>query len=294
MTLAAEVARRPEVQQAERGRFAAVLLDEYQAAGHARIRTLLHLFRARLRVTGVGDPFQSIYGWRGASSGNIGRFATTFRRADGRPAGTFPLATSFRNDELILQVANAVAAPLRADRATVQLRPAAGAGAGTVAVARTETVDDPARWLADQMTAHWKALPPGDRTAAVLVRRRSQIPVLADALQAAGLPVEIVGLGGLLTTPEVIDVVSTLRVLVHHDAGTALTRLLTGARWRVGPRDLAALGARAGRLGRLSAPPPPPVQGEVFGGEPEVIAPPPPSEPIGIVEALDDLGPPDP
>jgi DNA helicase-2/ATP-dependent DNA helicase PcrA len=103
--------------------------------------------------------------------------------------------------------------------------------------------------------------------------------------------VEIVGLGGLLTTPEVVDVVATLRVLVHHDAGTALARLLTGARWRVGPRDLAALSERARRLGRHHAPSPPPMQGELFGGEPEITAPTPPREPIGIVEALDDLGP---
>ena len=84
-------------------------------------------------------------------------------------------------------------------------------------------------------------MPVGERTAAVLVRRRSQIPLLAEALQADGLPVEVVGLGGLLTTPEVVDVVATLRVLVRHDTGTALARLLTGARWRIGASDLAAL-----------------------------------------------------
>jgi DNA helicase-2/ATP-dependent DNA helicase PcrA len=55
----------------------------------------------------------------------------------------------------------------------------------------------------------------------------------------------VVGLGGLLTVPEVQDVVATLRVL--HDAGAAdaLARLLTGPRWRIGPRDLVALGRRA-------------------------------------------------
>src|SRR5205814_3529147 len=129
-----------------------------------------------------------------------------------------------------------------------------------------ETVEDEAGWLAARMREAWDALPGGDRTAAVLVRRRSQLPLLADALQAAGLPVEIVGLGGLLTTPEVVDVVATLRVLVHHDAGTALARLLTGARWRIGPRDLAALGARARRLGRVHAPATPATQGDLFGG----------------------------
>jgi len=293
MTVAAQVARLAEVQQIERARFAAVLLDEYQDTGHAQIETLRGLFGAGHPVTAVGDPCQSIYGWRGASSGNIGRFASMFPRVDGTPADTYALATSFRNDDLILSVANAVAAPLRSQGASVELRPASDSGPGTIAAARTETVEDEARWLAERMSRAWSELPPGNRTASVLVRRRSQIPLLADALHAAALPVEIVGLGGLLTTPEVVDVVATLRVLVQHDAGTALARLLTGARWRVGPSDLAALGARARWLGRMHAPPVPAVQGELFGGEPEITAPTPPREPIGIVEALDDLGPPD-
>ncbi len=256
---------------------------------------LRRLFGDGHPVTAVGDPFQSIYGWRGASSGNIGRFATTFARPDGRPADVHALATSFRNDEVILRAANAVAAPLRSAGATVELRPAPSAGAGTIVAARTETVEDEARWVAERMAQAWAALPGGDRTAAVLVRRRSQIPLLAEALQAAGLPVEIVGLGGLLTTPEVVDVVATLRALVQYDAGTALARLLTGARWRVGPRDLAALGERARRLSRQLAPATPVVQGDLFGGEPEPEGetPVPPRVPIGLVEALDDLGPAD-
>src|SRR4051812_20702227 len=173
MTLAAEVARLPEVQASERDRFRAVLLDEYQDTGHAQIETLRHLFGAGHPVTAVGDPFQSIYGWRGASAGNIGRFVTAFAKTDGRLADTFPLATSFRNDEAILHAANTVAAPLRTRGASVELRPASAAGLGTIVVARTETVDGEARWLAERMSQDWAALPPGNRTAAVLVRRRS-------------------------------------------------------------------------------------------------------------------------
>ena len=80
---------------------------------------------------------------------------------------------------------------------------------------------------------------------AVLCRKRSQFVPLRHALEARGIPVEVVGLGGLLAVPEVQDVVCTLRVL--HDAGAsdALARLLTGPRWRIGPRDLVALGRRA-------------------------------------------------
>jgi DNA helicase-2/ATP-dependent DNA helicase PcrA len=292
MTVAADVARLPEVRRIERDRYRAVLLDEYQDTGHAQIETLRRLFGDGHPVTAVGDPSQSIYGWRGASSGNIGRFATLFPTAQRTPADVYPLATSFRNDRRILDAANGLAAPLRAHGAAVELTPAAAAGRGHIELARTETVEDEAGWVADRIRASWDALPSGGRTAAVLVRRRSQIPLLADALQAAGLPVEIVGLGGLLTTPEVADVVATLRVLVHHDAGTSLARLLTGARWRIGAADLVALSERAKFLGRPVPSLKAGVQGDLFGGTDAA-----PDEPsaavarIGIVEALDDLGP---
>ena len=80
------------------------------------------------------------------------------------------------------------------------------------------------------------------------MRLRSLFVPLRHALEARGIPVEVVGLGGLLAVPEVQDVVCTLRVL--HDAGAsdALARLLTGPRWRIGPRDLVALGRRARML----------------------------------------------
>ncbi|HEY0697954.1 MAG TPA: 3'-5' exonuclease, partial [Micromonospora sp.] len=132
-----------------------------------------------------------------------------------------------------------------------------GACAATVRCALLPTWADEADWIADSLLAAWRgaarmpsALPehiPLDRrpTTAVLVRVRSQIPVIESALRARGLPVEVVGLGGLLDTPEVRDVVCTLRVLADPTDGASLLRLLTGPRWRIGPRDLVALHRRA-------------------------------------------------
>ncbi|HEY3715748.1 MAG TPA: ATP-dependent DNA helicase [Jatrophihabitantaceae bacterium] len=276
MRLAAELAGLDEVADIERARYRAVLLDEYQDTGHAQIVMLRGLFGRGHPVTAVGDPFQSIYGWRGASAGNLGAFDITFPDADGRPATVYPLATSFRNDRAILTAANVVAEPLHAGARTVPLRPHETAGPGQVSVAFTDTVEREAAWLAQRLGGAWQARPAGDRTAAVLVRRRTQMQPLADALHAAGLPVEIVGLGGLLTTPEVVDVVATLRVLGDYRPGGALMRLLTGARWRIGPRDLAALRDRARFLVR-------PPEGAEDAER----------EPLSLVEALDDLGPPE-
>ena len=83
---------------------------------------------------------------------------------------------------------------------------------------------------------------------AVLARKRSHFARLEAELRARGVPCEVVGLGGLLLEPEVVDIVSTLRVLADPTAGNAVVRLLAGPRWRLGPRDLDALGRRAREL----------------------------------------------
>ncbi len=89
------------------------------------------------------------------------------------------------------------------------------------------------------------------REIAVLVRTTNENPEIVRALRARGLPVEIVGLTGLLHQPEVVDVLSVLAILEDVTANPAMLRLLTGVRWRVGERDLALLGQRAADLGRL-------------------------------------------
>jgi DNA helicase-2/ATP-dependent DNA helicase PcrA len=303
---AALVARdHPEVGAIERDRFRVVLLDEYQDTSHAQVTLLRSLFGGGHPVTAVGDPCQSIYGWRGASAGTLDRFPVEFAQRDGRPAQTLTLTTSWRNRAEILAVANTISAPLREGGARVAELVAAGRDAGSVHCALLATFEDEAAWIADRMVKAWQAAAaaapagqsgdsePGDiapdripvehrPTSAVLVRVRNQIPAIEAALRARGLPVEVVGLGGLLDTPEVRDVVCTLRVLADPTDGAALLRLLTGARWRIGPRDLVALYRRARVIAaqrrRLAS-----------TGEPEIVTD--RLDDATLVEALADLGP---
>jgi DNA helicase-2/ATP-dependent DNA helicase PcrA len=262
VAIAARLARDvPEVAAGERARFRVVLLDEYQDTSYAQLVLLSALFGAGHPVTAVGDPHQSIYGWRGASAGGLERFPEDFPDVapdgDRRRAAVYALSTSWRNDVAVLDAANHVAAPLRrADRAKVELptldaRP--GAGRGDVVAHLAPTLEEEAQAVAEFVAARWRPeggpgvaggapAPGGARvTAAVLCRKRAQFPVLHRALRAAGLPVEVVGLGGLLAAPEVVDVVALLQAAHDPSRGDALMRLLTGARTRLGAADLHAL-----------------------------------------------------
>ncbi|WP_328613834.1 ATP-dependent helicase [Amycolatopsis sp. NBC_00355] len=292
MSLAAQLASEyPSVVRGERERFGAVLLDEYQDTGHAQRVLLRALFggveNPPMPVTAVGDPAQAIYGWRGASAANLPRFTTDFPRFDGErlvPAHDFGLLTSFRNPPEILDLANAIAEPLRARGLGVErLRAREGAGPADIACALLPDVRAEREWVADALARRWYAVqeqtgkPP---TAAVLVRRRADMAPIAAELRARGLPVEVVGLGGLLDEPEVADLVSTLRVLADPLSGSAAARLLTGARWRLAAADVAALWRRAGEL---SSP-------EKSDG-PELVVE--RVEQAGLIDAIDEPGSPE-
>ncbi|MFE7456584.1 UvrD-helicase domain-containing protein [Streptomyces sp. NPDC057554] len=197
-------------------------------------------------VTAVGDPCQAIYGWRGASVANLDDFPEHFPHADGTPATRFSLSENRRSGGRLLQLANGLAEPLRAMHEGVEaLRPAPGAERdGAVRCALLTTHTEEIDWLADSL-AHLvrTGTPPGE--IAVLCRTAGDFPAIQAALVARGIPVEVVGLAGLLHLPEVADLVAVCEVLQDPGANASLVRLLTGPRWRIGPRDLALLGRRA-------------------------------------------------
>ncbi len=307
MAMAARIAaRHPEVGRGERARFQAVLLDEYQDTSHAQLVLLKALFGGGHPVTAVGDPCQSIYGWRGASAGNLRRFSFDFPAADGSPAPVRALSTSFRNTGRVLAAAGAIQADLRADSPDVPLlvAPPARASRGLVRCALLESAAAEATWVADQVAGlldlpaglapDGKPWPDGSqasvrpRDIAVLCRKRAQFPALRAALESRGIPVEVVGLGGLLTVPEVADIVATLQVIHDPSASGALARLLTSPRWRIGPADLVALGRRARALAKAAQPD---VTPEDAAAEPMRAALGDLTRDSGsLIEALDDVG----
>jgi len=239
----------PEVGALERQRFKVVLLDEYQDTSVAQATMLSRLFGEGHAVTAVGDPNQAIYGWRGASVSNILGFGRTFPRRDGREVELYPLTVNWRSRSRILELANRLAEPLlKAYPEVVALEPAPGVPEGEVTARVFQTQADELAWLAQEVRAAWSGEEGGWAKIGVLSRDNSTAELVFDALTAAGIPVEIVGLSGLLRLPEVAEVVATLHLLNDVTSNAHLLTLLSGPRWAVGPRDLTLLAARAVEL----------------------------------------------
>ncbi|WP_258370699.1 ATP-dependent DNA helicase [Curtobacterium sp. MCLR17_043] len=232
----------PRVVSDLRSRYGVVLLDEYQDTSVVQTRFLARLFRGH-SVMAVGDPHQSIYGFRGASAANLARFPHDFGGDEPGVAEpvTFALSTSWRNPVDVLAGANAIVSPLsEASEVDVErLSPRPGADAGTVRVVFPETLPEEADEVAAWFQDHRRQNPAGSM--ALLLRARKDLAAFTAALGARGVPYHVLGTGGLLQRPEIVDLVACLRVLHDPAAGNDLIRLLAGARWRVGAADIVAL-----------------------------------------------------
>ena len=242
VALALEIVRStPRVRTEFREQFTVVLLDEYQDTSVVQTWLLAELF-ADHPVMAVGDPNQSIYGWRGASAANLESFSAQFAGGD---AGEYNLATSWRNGHGILAVANSLVEPLLPHTRVRVERLGAGPKASDrpVEVEFAETVLDEAEaaaiWMGKRLEESGAdGQPP---TAAMLFRARKNQVHFIEALRRHDIPYHVLGVGGLLAEPEIADLVSALSVLNNPSAGSELIRLLAGSRWRIGVRDLRAL-----------------------------------------------------
>ncbi len=286
VALAARVADQiPVAAETERQKYKVVLLDEFQDTSHAQLVLFSRLFGDGHAVTAVGDPNQSIYGFRGASAGQLFHFVREFPvrlpgggtaedsasedgTADAGNSARFAVAptsyltTAWRNGRNILAAANAISAPLskaaartgpageRDTAGSVEvppLQPSPAAVQGRVVMGRFGTDEDEAAAIADDVLKFrvtdfdGSAAEPEPPAMAVLCRRRAQMECIRREFEVRGIPYEIVGLGGLLDTPEIVDLVATLRVLADPGRSDSLMRLLAGARWRIGAADLMAL-----------------------------------------------------
>ncbi|WP_378785147.1 ATP-dependent helicase [Nonomuraea fastidiosa] len=193
---------RPEVRERERAAHDAVFVDEYQDTDPAQERLLAHLAGDGRDLVVVGDPDQSIYGFRGADVQGIMRFPERFRTRDGREAPVVALRVCRRSGADLLEASRRVAAKLPVAPAPEHdqrhghrdLAPLPDADPGEVRVLLADSTSQEAAIVADALRrAHLIDGVPWHRMAVLVRSARRQVPLLRRALTNAGVPTMIAG-----------------------------------------------------------------------------------------------------
>ncbi|GII85818.1 DNA helicase [Sphaerisporangium siamense] len=283
----------PEVRRRERAAYDVVYVDEYQDTDPAQDHLLGLLAGDGRDLIAVGDPDQSIYGFRGADVRNILTFPERFRTTTGDEASVVALRVCRRSGADLLAASRRVAArlpvppsPGRGSRPHPEshrdLLAVDTADPGEVRVLLADSESQEAAVVADTLRrAHLLEGVPWSRMAVLVRSATRQVPMLRRALLSAGVPVVVAGDGPpLIQEPGVRPLATLLRVALRPETldVTTAEELLTGplgATDAIGVRRL----RRALRVAELAA-------AAVESGEP---APPPRSSDELLVAAVQDV-----
>ncbi len=187
---------------ARRWRYRHVFVDEFQDVNPLQFELLRAWAGDDPDICVVGDPNQAIYSWNGADARYLVELDSMFDEVE-----TVELRDNYRSSPQILGVANAVLSQTRAR--AFDLVPHMGDGPlPTITAYASEAAE--ARAVAQALR---DAHAPGARWAdqAVLVRTNAQATAFEEALTGVGIPYRSRGGAGLLSQPEVRDVISRLR-----------------------------------------------------------------------------------
>ncbi|WP_201859381.1 ATP-dependent helicase [Microvirga soli] len=230
--------RDPEVRAWLQARHRHILVDEYQDVNRASIRLLKALAGAGERLWVVGDSRQSIYRFRGASSGNMARFLEDF------PAGRRDqLKVNYRSSAEIVGAFVHFAATMKASAGVLALDLTAHRGPSGVQpeLRRVAHPDDEAAAVAAWINELAEA-GVAFRDQAVLCRGNGRLADLAAQLEARDIPVLF--LGNLFERPEARDLLAVLSLLVDPRA-SGLPRVAGLPRYAMRLDEVARLGEHA-------------------------------------------------
>jgi DNA helicase II / ATP-dependent DNA helicase PcrA len=225
--------RFPEARERWQKAFRYILVDEYQDTNHAQYRLLQLLAEKHRNVCAVGDPDQSIFGWRGANIGNILEFENEFRGTQ-----TIALEQNYRSTNAILTAANNVIAQNR-ERRPKNLWSELGEGE-PVEVYEVEDEHAEARFVAAQIASLVEQGYSATEVA-VFYRTNAQSRVLEDVLVRQGIAYQVIGGPRFYERAEVKDVIAYLQVIDNPYDAVSLQRIANRPRRGIGDTSLARL-----------------------------------------------------
>lgn len=238
-----------EAREEVRGRWRYLMIDEYQDTNKAQfvLSTLVvgkDREDARPNVCVVGDPDQSIYGWRGADISNILDFEEAYPGSR-----VIPLGENFRSRAPILLAADTLIRNNKRRKHKDLFTKKPGGENPRVLVCRDERHEahEVVGWLRDTVgkadeTVTWK-------DTAVFYRNNALSRVMEDALRASSIPYVIARGTAFYQREEVKDAIAYLRVVANPADDVSLRRIVNKPARKIGAaaiERLEAIGAAHG------------------------------------------------
>lgn len=234
-----------EVLEAERGRYDWILVDEYQDVNHPQYLLLRILVDAGRRIMVVGDPDQSIYGWRGAEMSMILNFERDFKGAK-----TTVLDQNYRSTGNILDGANGVIKN-NDDRHPKDLWTASERGK-LIQVRRSCMDSQESEWIAKKIDElHDDGYHYGE--IAILYRMNVLSRGMEQALLERSVPYRVIRGVAFYERAEVKDALSMLRLAVNPHDAVSLGRVGNIPVRGLGKKSLELLGEKIAAMGDLPA-----------------------------------------
>ncbi|WP_249020819.1 ATP-dependent helicase [Conexibacter sp. S30A1] len=231
----------PEVRGAYQNTFRQILVDEYQDTNPVQYRLLQLLAGERRNLTVVGDPDQSVYGFRGADITNILSFEEQFP-----DAAVIRLEQNYRSTQTILDAANAVIANNRG-RKEKELWTELGEG-DPIHVRELDDEHAEARFVVGEIE---RLVDAGASLTeiAVFYRTNAQSRVLEDTLVRAEIGYQVVGGTRFYERAEIKDAIAYLTLLVNPQDAGSFSRIVNSPRRGIGATSLARIIGYANTLG---------------------------------------------
>lgn len=220
----------------------AVLIDEYQDTNGIQYDLMRLLAQKHNRITIVGDPDQSIYGWRSAEIGNLRRLFEDFPGTD-----QIALEENYRSSQSILDAALSV---IQQDSSRFQkvLRPVHDKGTRPT-LRRLKTSSDEARWIVSEIRRiqMMSGQMMGHGDVAILLRSAALSRQIESALGKAGIAYKMIGGFKFYDRLEIKTLLDYLRVIHQPENNDSLARIINAPKRGVGDATVKALVEEAER-----------------------------------------------
>ncbi len=224
----------PELLARERARLDWVLVDEYQDVNRAQYQMMKLLVGNSPNLMVVGDPDQSIYGWRGADYSTIMNFEKDFPNAK-----VTLLKQNYRSTSIILDASNELIQRNK-NRREKNLRTDREQGE---AVQVWKLCNDKAEAEKIVREIHKLTTLYHYRDIAVLYRLNDLNRAVEDALREALIPYRIVRGTSFYDRKEIRDVIAYMRLAVNPWDAVSMNRVGNLPARALGPKSLEKLNA---------------------------------------------------